>query len=113
MQSRAIRQAYKRFADATRSVLRGDLSKQLELRSTLRQDARMQSWSETVLTEQIDMLTVILRTGVVQAEYNEHTDSHSVRVREDMLNKESQVTHLEILTPDEVLARLEGKEDSK
>ena len=111
MLGRGTKEAYKRFADAARVVMLGDRAKQLELRDTLRRDARVHgdSMNEKALAEQIEMLAVMLRTSVVQAQYNEHTESHSVRVRDVMLKKDGSITQLEILTAEEVIDKLEGR----
>jgi hypothetical protein len=107
-----ISRAYRRLAQTARAVMVGDLETQLAVRSEVRREVRNQLplMSEAALAQEISQISELLRTSVVQARFNESTGIHAVQLREDLLSKDGSVTNLEFLTPDQVLARLDGAE---
>ncbi len=88
----------------------GDLETQYAVRYEIRREIRDQipRMSEAELAREISDTGRLLLTSVVQARYNENTGNHAVHVREEMLKKDGSVTHLEFLTPEEAIARLNG-----
>jgi hypothetical protein len=88
----------------------GDLDTQYAVRYEIRREIRNQLpvRPESELAKEISQTADVLRTSVVQAWFNDATGSHAVHVREDMLKKDGSITHLEFLTPEEAMVRLEG-----